>query len=288
MTQPSYLEARANLSGRAAMIIGGAGGLGRACTIDLARAGVDVAVLDRDRLALESTSDECRSAGHRVLTHVGDARDEQVLAAFFDQVDREFGRLDVLLNVVGGTFLQPFSDSTPRGWDALMRANFVWLLHAIHLAIPRLRARGGGSIISITSIEGHRAGPGVAIYAAMKAAVTNLSRSLAVELASDGIRVNTIAPDLAPHEGTATHASFGTGSVWTEDDASRFAVTIPMGRTGTAHDVSGCALFLASDLSSYVTGTSIHPDGGTLAASGWLNWPEVGYSNLPPASAPRS
>jgi NAD(P)-dependent dehydrogenase (short-subunit alcohol dehydrogenase family) len=219
---------------------------------------------------------------------VGDARNPEVLADLFTRSDESFGRLDILVNVVGGTFRQPFADSNPRGWDALIRTNFTWLLHSTHMAIARMRAGGrGGSIINLTSIEGHRAAPNFAVYSGMKAAVTNFGRSLAVELATDGIRVNTIAPDMVPTEGTREITrDRGEADPWGDDPVGllRARIAIPMGQRGRYEDVGNCALFLASDLSSYVTGTTLHPDGGALASSGWFNWPDVGYLNVPPAS----
>ena len=145
------------------------------------------------------------------MTSVFDAREPERIEAFFEAVDAAYGgKLDILVNVVGGTFKQPFADSSPKGWAALIRANFTWLLHSTHLAIPRMRVTGrGGSIISFTSIEGHRAAPGFAVYAAMKAAVVNFTRTIAVELAPEGIRVNTIAPDMTPTEYEGVRSSGG-------------------------------------------------------------------------------
>jgi NAD(P)-dependent dehydrogenase (short-subunit alcohol dehydrogenase family) len=196
------------------------------------------------------------------------------------------GHLDVLVNVVGGTFKQPFADTRPRGWDALIRANFTWLLHSTHLAIPLMRRTGsGGSIINVTSIEAHRAAPTFAVYAAMKAAVTSFARTLAVELGPDRIRVNTIAPDRVPTERMlARPPEERVASGWGDDPGGVLAtgIGIPMGRRGTYGDIGGSALVLASDLSSYITGCSLHPDGGVTASSGWFNWPESGFLNFPP------
>lgn len=275
-----HLEARAGLAGKAAIVVGGAGGLGRACVDDLAAAGVALVVADRNPSLLQQTADRSAAAGTRVVTFEGDARDADAMGELFELADRELGRLDVLLNVVGGTFHQPFEQSNPRGWDAVIRANFLWLLTTTQLAIPRLRAAGGGSIVNFTSIEAHRAAPNYAVYSGMKAAVTNYTRTLALELGPDAIRVNCIAADITPTEGLGDMI-FGT--LTEEQRAVMQRMAIPMGRVGTYDDIGGCALFLASDLSRYVTGTTLHPDGGALASAGWFNWPGKGYSNMPPA-----
>jgi 3-oxoacyl-[acyl-carrier protein] reductase len=274
----SYLDDRADLAGRVAVIVGGGGGLGRACAVDLAGAGMKTALCDRDAAGLGETAQLIGDAGGEVMTTEFDARDADAMTAFFDEVDARYGgRCDTLINVVGGTFKQPFTDSNPRGWDALMRTNFTWLLHSTQLAVARMRPEGG-SIINITSIEAHRAAPGFAVYAAMKAAVTSLSRTLAIELAPERIRVNTIAPDYI-----ATPA-LGSLTAGTREEhvALQHRISTPMGRVGAFEDAGGCAIFLASNLSSFVTGSTLHPDGGAISSSGWFNWPDDGYLNHPP------
>jgi 3-oxoacyl-[acyl-carrier protein] reductase len=281
----SFLEKRLGLAGKFALIAGGGGGLGRASAYDLARAGVKLALCDRNQEMLEETVAKIRAEGGTVaLAESFDAREPGHLEKFFKQADEvNGGKLDVLVNVIGGTFRQPFAETNARGWDTLIRTNFTWLLHATHLAIPRIRATGrGGSIISFTSIEGHRAAPGYSVYAAMKAAVENFTRTLALELAPEQIRVNTIAPDITPTEGMRA-----LGNAVGSDEAIMAAqakMAIPMGRYGVYEDVGGCVLFLASDLSRYVTGTCLHVDGGSWASSGWFNWPGTGFRNVPPAS----
>jgi NAD(P)-dependent dehydrogenase (short-subunit alcohol dehydrogenase family) len=269
-----HLEDRAGLAGRTAISVGGGGGLGRACALDLGRAGMRLGLCDRNAELLAETVATLTSEGVDVVHATLDARDETALTDFFATVGDE---LHVLLNVVGGTFSQPFEESTPKGWDAIVRTNFTWLLHSIQLAIPRMRAAGGGSIVNFTSIEAHRAAPSYAVYAGMKAAVTNTGRTLAVELAPDGIRVNTIAADITPTEGMQP--------MLTARPALTDTISIPMGRMGNYEDIGGCALFLASDLSRYVTGQTLHPDGGALASSGWFNWPGIGWRNTPPPEA---
>jgi NAD(P)-dependent dehydrogenase (short-subunit alcohol dehydrogenase family) len=268
-----HLEDRAGLQGKVALIAGGGGGLGRAVADDFAKAGMHLVLLDRNEELLTRTVDELEAATgeapHAALVDVRDA--DAVSQAFADGLAR-FGTLDTLVNVAGGTFKADFTQTNVRGWDAVIRMNFGWLLHTTNLAANQMKQQGrGGSIISITSIEGHRAAPGYAVYAGMKGAVTNFSRTLALELAPDRIRVNTIAPDQVPTEGMPM-----------DTDPRIITAGIPMGRQGTYEDVGGTALFLASDLSEYITGTTLHPDGGAWASAGWWNWPELGYVNNPP------
>lgn len=280
-----YLEQRANLAGKTAVVVGGGGGLGRACSLDLGRAGVRLALCDRNAELLEETAAQLSADGAEVTTEVLDAREPESLAGFYDRARNHLGQhLDVLVNVVGGTGRRLFADSGPRGWEVVIRTNFTWLLHSTSLAIPWMRQGGGGSIINLTSIEAHRAAPGFAVYAGMKAAVTNFGRSIAVELAADGIRVNTIAPDMIPTEGIS---GIGEGAPAVDPALAEAAtrIAIPMGDRGTYADIGGCALFLASDLSRYVTGTTLHADGGTFASSGWFNWPGTGYGPTPPPAA---
>jgi 3-oxoacyl-[acyl-carrier protein] reductase len=285
----SFLEERAALAGRVAMVAGGGGGLGRASALALAGAGTALALADTDAEALVRTAADAREAGAEVLEHELDVRDSEALETFFRATDDRFGRLDALVNVVGGTFRAAFTDVSAKGRDALVRTNFTWVVDAIQRAVPRMAAGGrGGSVVTITSIEAHRAAPGYAVYAAMKAAVTHLTRTLAVELGGRGIRVNCVAPDFVPTAGLAAVAgragSAGQRAAAAGDgtDPGDF-LTIPLQRKGEEADVANAVLFLVSDLSSYITGTTLHPDGGALAASGWMDWPDDGFTARPPA-----
>ncbi|MCU4183493.1 SDR family oxidoreductase [Acidiferrimicrobium sp. IK] len=274
-----WFEQRGGLEGTVALVTGGAGGLGEAIVTDLADNGVRVALIDRDEAAVASIERSLSAAGAHHVAVVGDARDPDQLAALFGRVDDEWGRLDTLVNVVGGTFKAPFAGSTPKAWDALLRTNLMHVLHASSLAIPRMRVGGrGGSIVNVTTIEAHRGAPNFAVYSAAKAAVAQFARTLAVELAPDAIRVNCVAPDLAPTPNMEKIS--GGRPIGSSPMGVRIAV--PMGRLGTPQDISSSVVFLASGLSSYMTGITLHPDGGTFAASGWFNWPEDGYLNAVP------
>lgn len=276
----SWFEVRGGLAGTVAIVTGGGGGLGGAISRDLAANGVNLAVLDIDADAVDKTRADL---GDDAIVIRGDVRDPEHLAALFEAVDPRWGRLDTLVNVPGGTFAASFVETRPNGWDALLRMNLMHVLNACALAVPRMRAgRRGGSIVNLTTIECHRAAPGYSVYSAAKAAVEQFSRSLAVELGPDNIRVNNVAPDYTPTPNmqriaaaTSPEAPFGK------------RISIPMGRGGTPTDVSGCVVFLASALSSYVTGTTLHPDGGTYASSGWFNWPNEGWTNGVPDDVQR-
>jgi NAD(P)-dependent dehydrogenase (short-subunit alcohol dehydrogenase family) len=179
-----------------------------------------------------------------------------------------FGRVDILVNNAGGTFNSPFLETSVNGFDALYRSNLRHVMVCTQRVARWMVAESvGGSIISVTSIEGVRAAPGYAAYAAAKAGVINFTKTVALELAPHGIRVNALAPDFTMTEGIAALGGAGP-------DLGRDMV--PMGRAGHVDEMAGAAVFLASQLSSYVTGQTLHVDGGTQASSGWYHHPEHG------------
>jgi len=284
-----HLEQRANLDGKVAAVVGGGKGIGAAVTRALASAGVHVGICDVDAEAVGAVTREVEAAGGRALGYVGDALDPPALDGFFSALDREFDRLDVLVNVVGGAQRRWFAKTTPDDWAEQIHRNFGWAIQATSLAVSRMRAGGrGGSIISFTTIEAHRGAPMYSVYAGAKAGLTNFSRSLALELAPEGIRVNTIAPDATPSDRlTAMLAEQERRSPGTMDPelrAKALAVYVPAGVPPSADDLADVVLFLASDLARSVTGTTLHADGGTWAASGFLHWPGPhGWAPSPPA-----
>ncbi len=243
---------RVLLSDRVAVVTGAAVGIGAAVALAFARFGAHLALCDRDAANLAATAEAARGLGRRALTTVLDVRDGPAVAAFLERTGKTFGHVDVLVNNAGGTFQAEFLAVRARGEEALVHENWTSVGHFIRETVPRMPEQGG-SIVNVTSIEAHRAGPGYAIYSAMKAAVESLTRSLALELGQRGIRLNCIAPDRIPTPGIGTLE--GT--------------LPPLRRDGHPDDVAGAALFLASDLSGFVTGTTIHVDGGTFAAGGW-------------------
>ena len=273
-----YLEERANLAGKIAAVVGGAEGVGAAATLALAKAGVDIAFCDINAEALKETRTAVQALGRRVSAHVTDAWDLDQLGRFFDSIKEDFGRLDILVNVVGGSTRGSFADAPIEQWTTDIHRNLVWAMQSMSLAIPLIRAGGrGGSIISFTTIEAHRGAASYAPYAGAKAGLVNFSRSLAVELGSEGIRVNLVAPDATPSARISkqmTPEVLRAVGATPEMMARAFGVYVPMGAPPPVEDLGDAVLILASDLSASITGTTLHVDGGTWASSGFLRWPD--------------
>jgi NAD(P)-dependent dehydrogenase (short-subunit alcohol dehydrogenase family) len=186
------------------------------------------------------------------------------------QAVEQFGRLDILVNNVGGVRYAKFLDLGQKGWQRHTQLNFDGLFGPTDAAVRAMIAGGrGGVVINIASIEALRAAPMFSVYAACKAGMVNFTRSLALELADERIRVNAISPDIVdtPHlrafEGSATGGS---------SDARERGV--PLRRPGSVEDCANACIFLASDMASYVTGVTLSVDGGTFASSGWTRNPD--------------
>jgi NAD(P)-dependent dehydrogenase (short-subunit alcohol dehydrogenase family) len=260
------------LTGRVAVVTGGGAGIGRGIARGLSAFGASVAIWERD--ADKGAAAAAEIGGLAITTDVRDA--EQVDAALARTVD-ELGAVSILVNNAGGVFAVPFLEGSENGWDALHRANLKQVMLCTQRVARTMAANGEpGSIINITSIEGTRGAPGYAAYAAAKAGVINFTKTVALELAPIGIRVNALAPDITMTEGLAAVAPPGR--------AEQFGFIVPMGRVGHVDEMAGAAVFLASALSSYVTGQTIHVDGGSHAAGGWYHDPDGGDYILGPSA----
>ena len=286
-----YLDALANLEGKVAAVVGGGGGLGASVSLALARAGVDLALLDRDAAALDQTCEQARGLGRAVVAAAADATDSAALDAFFDRLDGEYGRLDILVNVAGGTLQRPFLESTPEDWGQDIQRNYGYAIQSVHRGAALMKRSGrGGSIVNYTTIEAHRGAATFSVYAGAKAALANFSRALAVELGPFGIRVNTLAPDVTPSAGNQAarppELRALSDGVAPEQWRQARAMYVPLAEPPTPDELARSVLFLVSDLSAGVTGTTLHVDGGTHAACGFLNWPHGGgYLPMPTAGA---
>ncbi|MFM7142426.1 MAG: SDR family NAD(P)-dependent oxidoreductase [Alphaproteobacteria bacterium] len=249
------------LEGRVALVTGAGEGIGKAIALAFASHGAGIVIAEIRPDSGERTAGEIAAAGGRAIAVPTDVREASAVAEAVRTAEREFGGLDVLVNNVGGTFSRPFLEIEERGWDAILRTNLKSVFHGTRVAAPAIAARGGGSILNVVSIEGVRAAPSFAPYAACKAAVINFTSTMALELAPSRIRVNALAPDVCATEGVLRQVP--------AEALRRQARRVPLGRIAEPAEIAGPAVFLASELASYVTGVTLHVDGGTQAAGGW-------------------
>jgi NAD(P)-dependent dehydrogenase (short-subunit alcohol dehydrogenase family) len=245
------------LDGKVAVITGAASGMGQGTALRFAGEGAAVVVADLNESGGEATVRGCRENGARAVFQKADVSVETDVAAMVARAVKEFGRLDIIFNNAGliGA-LGPLEEATAESWDrthaVLLRGVFFGIKHAI----PAMRKAGGGSIISTASIAGMRGGFGPTIYSAAKAGVINLTECAAVELARDKIRVNCICPG-------GIHTSIAGER--TDRGEAALAQTQPITRAGQPEDIANMAVFLASDESEWITGTSMLVDGGFMA-----------------------
>jgi 3-oxoacyl-[acyl-carrier protein] reductase len=249
------------LTDRVALVTGAARGIGAACAVALARFGADVALADRDTDGLDGVAQQVRATGRSASTAVLDVRDRDAVTTWVAGVATELGRVDVVVNNAGGGFAAPFAELSDRAEDALVAENFTAATAVTRAALAHLPE--GGAVVNVTTVEAHRAAPGFAVYAAMKAAQANLTRSLALELAPRRIRVNAVAPDVIPTPGLDMLAGAA------EAKAARDEAMQPWPDAGHADDVAAAVVWLASPMAGFVTGTTVHVDGGTWASGGW-------------------
>jgi NAD(P)-dependent dehydrogenase (short-subunit alcohol dehydrogenase family) len=270
-----------SLAGKVAVVTGGGGGIGRGISECFAAFGASVVVAERDPGRAEETARAIAAGGGRALACVVDVQERADVARLAETTLRELGRIDVLVNNVGDYLgiARPFVETGEPEWEALYRINLLHVFHCCRAFVPRLVEQGsGGSIVNVSTIEAFRGIPGCAVYSAMNAGITGFTKSLAVELGPHHIRVNAIAPE-------TTETLQVRPSQWIPPQKQHLvAYLTPLGRFGTPDDAAGCALFLASDLSRWVTGTTVHLDGGALAAGGFYRVPGGGWTNTPVVS----
>ena len=240
------------LTDKVVVVTGAARGIGRATAELFTRFGALVATCDREAQDVDA-----------VISALFDVRDSDARDVFIEGIVNRLGGIDVLVNNAGGTFFAPFLDVTDKGDATMFAENFGHVTGLIRNVVPYMPA--GGSIVNLTSIEAHQAAPGFALYGAMKAALAHLTRTLALELAPLGIRVNAIAPDAIPTGGERDVR----GEMLAAGAAYDPAVVPPLGFMGDPEDAAAVALFLASSMARFVTGTTVHVDGGNWAAGGW-------------------
>jgi NAD(P)-dependent dehydrogenase (short-subunit alcohol dehydrogenase family) len=264
-----------DLTGQVAFVTGGGGGIGRAIALCLADMGADIAIIEAVPERCEQVTRMVEQRGRRALCIPGNVMDTDALQGAVARAADTFGRLDILINNAGGVTKRGFLDLTEKNWRRHIDLNLISNLAATQAAVPVMIAGGrGGAIVNVTSIEASRAAPGYAVYAACKAGINNLTRTLALEFAEHGIRVNTIAPDYTVTPGTSGNFTGPVDeSTWYRPSAAQAEATrkrIPAGRAGIDEECGRVAVFLASPMASYVTGTIIPVDGGSWASGGWV------------------
>ena len=262
------------LDEQVAFVTGGGAGIGAGIALALARFGCSIAIVDIDQERAEQTAGKIEALGRRAIVLPTDVRHTDQIHTAVEQTTKKFGRIDILVNNAGGVRSRPFLDQSERSWRNHIDINLVSMLAATSAVAQKMVEAGrGGSIIIIASIEATRAAPTFAVYAACKAAMASLTRTLAVELGEHRIRVNCLAPDMI-----ATPGNHGrmTGAV-PDSLPSRPAKTqaalkryIPLEHEGSVEEFAGAAVFLCSKMGAYISGVILPVDGGTWASSGWI------------------
>ena len=245
------------LDGKVAVVTGSGRGIGRGIAVGLADAGADVVLTSRRAEDVAAVAAEVRSRGRRACEVPGDLKQPGMPSIIAEAAMTEFGRLDVWVNNAGGTddaHVKPLTQTTDDEMRDMMELNVIAAAAGSREAA--LRMGRGGAIVNVSSGAGMRAAPNTGAYAASKAALLNLTMTMAAELAPSGIRVNAISPGIVPTD------SFFRVLQFTESDLDDLARTVPLGRLGTPEDMAAAVLYLASPASGWVTGQNLLIGGG--------------------------
>jgi len=248
-----------DLTGKTAVVVGGTTGIGHALSLGLADAGADVVASSRRAAEVEKTSAEIEEHGRKTLRLTSDVKDRASLMTLRDGVLAEFGKVDILINCAGTTKRGPTLTVSEADWANILETNLTGTLRGCQIFGEAMLARGYGRIINIASLSTFVSLNEVAAYAASKAAVGSLTKSLAVEWSKHGVLVNAIAPGVFR---TDLNANLLDNS----ERGKEFLLRTPMGRFGKTEELVGAALYLASDAASFVAGEIITVDGGFMAS----------------------
>ena len=247
------------LTGKKALIVGGGQGMGESTALYLARAGCDVALVDVVAERADAVGQKIAALGQRAFTIEGNVLEDAAISRIVADAEAKLGGLDVMVSIVGAAVWGSLLDTTADIWDDQMRLNLRYFFLVSREVTRSLIRRGEpGAIVGIASVDGQRAAPMRGAYGAAKAGLTNLVQTMAVEWAAHNIRVNAIAPGhiVSPRLfDTPQRAELYTASL------------LPMRQRGMPDDIGRAALFLASDMARYITGTTLDVDGGLLAAN---------------------
>ncbi|MGH7110336.1 MAG: SDR family NAD(P)-dependent oxidoreductase [Stellaceae bacterium] len=258
------------VEGKVAIVTGGASGIGAACATTLAREGAKVVITDIDGARGQEVADSIRKAGGEAVFRHQDVSLEEGWSGVIEAAERGFGRLDVMVANAGIGILCRAVEMSLLDWRRQTAVNLDGVFLSVKYAVPALRRAGGGSIIITSSVAGLRGSAGLAGYCATKGGVRLFAKAVAMECADDRIRVNTVHPGVIDTPiWTKLPASAGHNTPIDPGEIAR--ATVPLGRVGEAQDIANGVLFLASDLSDYMTGTELVIDGGMTggARSRW-------------------
>lgn len=247
------------VEGKVALVTGAGAGIGRAIARRFGEEGAQVIATDVDRSGLDETVTMVVEAGGSAEAAILDVTDESAWQSVTDGVVRSHGRIDVLVNNAGIYIIAPIAETTMEQWNRLMAINVTGVFLGMKHASIHMAEAGGGSIVNLSSLAGLIGAPGHVLYGASKGAVRIMTKDAAVELGQAGIRVNSIHPGYIDTE-MADYGAQAAGATKAELGAQ-----YPLGKIGQPEDVAGLALYLASDESSYITGTEMVVDGGANA-----------------------
>ena len=259
------------LTGKAAVVTGGASGIGEACSETLAREGAGVLITDIDPLRGKDVVARITKAGGKAHYLDHDVRDEAAWPGVIAEAEKRFGRLDIMVANAGIGIMAPIATMTLADWQRQQAINLDGVFLSVKHCLPLMRKTGGGSIVMMSSLAGLRGAPGLSAYSATKGGVRLFAKSIAMECAAagDGIRVNSVHPGIidTPIWGKIPTGATGNHGNAPIDPEERARVVTPLGRAGQAAEIASGVLYLASDASRYVTGSELVIDGGMNAGA---------------------